>query len=73
MAWLASRRLSADDAALLLADAAAIHERLRQTPSLTMIAAYTRDEAGNWLEESRGFIVPDDWPERARAFAASAL
>jgi hypothetical protein len=37
-----------------------------------MIAAYARDAAGKWVEESRGFIVPDDWPERARAFAESA-
>jgi uncharacterized protein len=73
MAWLASRRLDPDDAEALLTQAAGIHERLQQTPSPTMIAAYMRDESGGWLEDARGFIVPDDWPERARAFAASAL
>lgn len=73
MAWLASRRLHADDAESLLAEAAGIHAGLRAIAQPTMVASYVRDEAGGWTEESRGFIVPDDWPERARAFAAAAL
>ncbi|SAK66942.1 hypothetical protein AWB80_03228 [Caballeronia pedi] len=72
MAWLASRRLDASDAESLIAESDDIRTRLETTASPTMIAAYLRDDAGNWTEESRGFIVPDDWPERARAFAASA-
>ena len=72
LAWLASRRLSAADADALIAEAAAIHDRLTAAASPTMVAAYVRDGAGHWTEQSRGFIVPDDWPERARAFAASA-
>ncbi|BCQ22994.1 DUF1853 family protein [Caballeronia sp. NK8] len=72
LAWLASRRLDASDAESLIAESDAIRTRLETTVAPTMIAAYLRDEAGNWTEESRGFIVPDDWPERARAFAASA-
>ncbi|MDR5811544.1 DUF1853 family protein [Caballeronia sp. LZ019] len=73
LAWLASRRLRAGDAGSLIAESAAIHTRLQAADAPTMVASYIRDGAGGWTEESRGFIVPDDWPERARAFAASAL
>lgn len=73
LAWLASRRLHAGDAESLMAEAAAIHTRLQAATSPTMVASYVPDGAGGWMEESRGFIVPDDWPERARAFAASTL
>jgi len=72
MAWLASQRLDAAAAATLIAESDAIRTRLETTVAPTMIAAYARDAAGKWVEESRGFIVPDDWPERARAFAESA-
>ncbi|SPB16570.1 hypothetical protein NOV72_03770 [Caballeronia novacaledonica] len=72
MAWLASRRLDAAAAATLIAESDAIRTRLATTVAPTLIAAYARDAAGKWIEESRGFIVPDDWPERAREFAASA-
>ncbi|SAL64548.1 hypothetical protein AWB71_03759 [Caballeronia peredens] len=72
MAWLASRRLDAAAAESLVAESNAIGARLEGAPAPTMIAAYVRDEPGGWIEESRGFIVPDDWPGRARAFAASA-
>jgi hypothetical protein len=34
-----------------------------------MAAAFAQDDVGNWLERSRGFIVPDDWPQQARAYA----
>ncbi|WP_063744699.1 DUF1853 family protein [Paraburkholderia oxyphila] len=34
-----------------------------------MVAAFNADGAGGYVERSRGFIVPDDWPARARAFA----
>ncbi|SAK64489.1 hypothetical protein AWB77_02386 [Caballeronia fortuita] len=72
MAWLASRRLEAHAAQTLVAESDAMRARLENTLAPTMIAAYARDEAGSWIEQSRGFIVPDDWPARARAFAASA-
>ncbi|SAK53762.1 DUF1853 family protein [Caballeronia ptereochthonis] len=71
MAWLASRRLDTTAAESLVAESVAIRARLEATVAPTMIAAYARDESGGWVEESRGFIVPDDWPEQARAFAAS--
>jgi len=34
-----------------------------------MIAAFTADSANGYAEHSRGFVVPDDWPARAQAFA----
>jgi hypothetical protein len=34
-----------------------------------MIAALAKDAAGNLLERSRGFVVPDEWPELAQAYA----
>ncbi len=70
MAWLASRRLQAADANALIAESNAIHARLNDTAVPTMIAAYARNDEGAWFEDTRGFIVPDDWPERAQAFAA---
>jgi uncharacterized protein len=72
MAWLASRRLDVSIAETLASESTAIRTRLEGTLAPTMLAAYVRDGAGSWVEESRGFIVPDDWPETARAFAASA-
>lgn len=73
LAWLASRRLRDVDAEWLMAETSAIHARLDDTTAPTMVAAYARDSAHGWVEESRGFIVADDWPERARAFAAEPL
>ncbi|WP_248322081.1 DUF1853 family protein [Caballeronia sp. Sq4a] len=73
LAWLAPRRLNPSDADSLIDEAAAIHTRLAAIAAPTMVAAYVRDGRTGWAEESRGFIVPDDWPERARAFAASGL
>jgi uncharacterized protein len=35
-----------------------------------LVAAFASDGAGGYREQSRGFIVPDDWPERAAAFAS---
>jgi hypothetical protein len=57
----------------LLAHAATIRERLSGTVSPTMVAAYGRNEKGEFVERSRGFIVPDDWPERAREFALTTI
>ncbi|WP_085481138.1 DUF1853 family protein [Paraburkholderia susongensis] len=34
-----------------------------------MVAAFIEDGAGHLIERSRGFIVPDDWPEHARHYA----
>ncbi len=34
-----------------------------------MVAALVADGAHGYIEQSRGFVVPDDWPARAQAFA----
>jgi hypothetical protein len=34
-----------------------------------MVAAFAEDSAGNLVERSRGFIVPDEWPELAQSYA----
>lgn len=35
----------------------------------TMVAAFAANGAGELVECSRGFIVPDEWPEQARRYA----
>jgi uncharacterized protein len=34
-----------------------------------MVGAFAADSANGYVERSRGFIVPDDWPAQAQAFA----
>lgn len=34
-----------------------------------MVAAFAADSASGYVERSRGFIVPDDWPAQAQTFA----
>jgi hypothetical protein len=35
-----------------------------------MVAAFARDGgASHWRERSRGFVVPNEWPQRALSFA----
>lgn len=78
LAWLAPRRplVGAGGAeAAGLTTALSLAERLAQHSGPTMIAALAPDgrdgRAPHWRECARGFVVPDDWPERARAFAGS--
>ena len=76
--WLAPRRL---DAAVARSDAAwtppgvalpaapdALFDRIAGAGEPVMVAAFVADDDG-YRELSRGFIVPNDWPSRARAFA----
>jgi len=49
-----------------------LSERVASLSSPIMVARYERCHfpTGNvWREHSRGFIVPDEWPERAADFA----
>jgi hypothetical protein len=66
--WLAPRlydaRLAAD-----FVSATTLALQIGGQTGPTMVAAFVDSGAGNWIERSRGFIVPDDWPERAWAFA----
>jgi len=70
--WLAPRRhLGGERAAAhaLFVDATTLAAHTSQQAAPTMVAAFSEDSAGNLLEQSRGFIVPDDWPQRAREYA----
>ncbi|HEY3600142.1 MAG TPA: DUF1853 family protein [Paraburkholderia sp.] len=73
--WL-SRRLKpagvarvADAGEADLIDVQALTAQLGQHSGPTMVAAFAAEGDGQWRERSRGFVVPDDWPERALAFA----
>ncbi|HDR8928909.1 TPA: DUF1853 family protein [Burkholderia vietnamiensis] len=70
LAWLAPRRLAPDAAPEALADTSGVPSALtaRQAPAL--IGVYRQRSDRLWRETARGFIVPDDWPARAVAFAA---
>jgi uncharacterized protein len=50
-------------------DSHALLERLPRPDEPFMVAGFVSDGAGGYLERSRGFIVPDDWPTRAQAYA----
>jgi uncharacterized protein len=49
--------------------AAKLFANLTRPHEPAMVAAFVADGAGGYVERSRGFIVPDDWPARAQAFA----
>ncbi|RDU99538.1 DUF1853 family protein [Trinickia dinghuensis] len=73
LAWLAPRPAVADEAvdAAGLSTVGALGERLAQHTGPTMVAAFEREPAGlgRWRETERGFLVPDEWPDEARAYA----
>jgi hypothetical protein len=73
LAWLAPRPAVAEQAASAagLTTAEALTERLAQPTGPVMIAAFGRDPAApeRWCETERGFVVPDEWPELAHAYA----
>ncbi|WP_241031009.1 DUF1853 family protein [Paraburkholderia sp. Ac-20347] len=50
-------------------DSATLFANLPRKHDPVMVAAFVADGVGGYIERSRGFIVPDDWPERASAFA----
>lgn len=50
-------------------DPATLFANLARPHEPTMVAAFAADGAGGYVERSRGFIVPDDWPARAQAYA----
>ncbi|VVD29077.1 DUF1853 family protein [Paraburkholderia dioscoreae] len=70
--WLAPQRHSADEAqsaGLSFVDAPTLAGQTSHQPGPAMVAAFAEDSAGNLIERSRGFIVPDEWPEQARNYA----
>ncbi|KUZ67025.1 hypothetical protein WI36_25085 [Burkholderia ubonensis] len=73
LAWLAPRRIAAGAGAPEpLAAAHALPAGLSDRQAPALIGVYEPAADGAWRETARGFVVPDDWPERARAFAAKA-
>lgn len=70
--WLAPRRYErgatqAEGMAFVDADTLAAQTSGQHGP--TMVVAFVEDSGGNLIERSRGFIVPDEWPELARNYA----
>ncbi|QTO47316.1 DUF1853 family protein [Burkholderia latens] len=70
LAWLAPRRAGADAALEPLAHSLTLPSILNARQAPALIGVYRRYDDGVWRETARGFIVPDDWPARAQAFAA---
>ncbi|MFL9928932.1 DUF1853 family protein [Paraburkholderia sp. RL18-103-BIB-C] len=50
-------------------DAQTLAAQISHQHGPTMVAAFAEDSAGYLIERSRGFIVPDEWPEQARNYA----
>jgi hypothetical protein len=71
LGWMAERTLSAQESEALVEQAAMLTERVATLSSPIMVARYECAPDNVWREHSRGFIVPDDWPERAADFANS--
>ncbi|MGN8108195.1 DUF1853 family protein [Paraburkholderia sp. 22098] len=70
--WLAPRRYGQDaeqTPSRALIDPLTLTARSTQQTGPTMIAALAEDAAGRLVERSRGFVVPDEWPEQAQAYA----
>ncbi len=81
LAWLAPRTLTAEPrgredsvvaastAVAPPADPATLIAAVVRPHDPVLVAAFEADGAGGYREQSRGFIVPDDWPARAAAFS----
>lgn len=72
LGWMAERTLSAQEGDALVGQTQALSERVATLSSPIMVARYERYDSSTgdiWREHSRGFIVPDEWPERAADFA----
>ncbi|QQC64414.1 DUF1853 family protein [Paraburkholderia ginsengisoli] len=77
--WLAPRRVECADeqadeqagrqaARSLWVDAQTLAAQISTVHGPAMVVAFIEDEAGDSIERSRGFIVPDEWPEQARSY-----
>ncbi|HEY2025261.1 DUF1853 family protein [Paraburkholderia sp.] len=71
--WLAprltTRREQSAAAEASYVDALALAAQTSNQPGPVMVAAFVEDNAGDLIERSRGFIVPDEWPEQATRYA----
>jgi hypothetical protein len=69
LAWLAPRSERAVQAGEFVS-ADALAARLASQSGPTMVAAFSRCASGDpWIEQARGFVVPDGWPRAAAVFA----
>lgn len=75
LAWLAPRPAIANEEVqrLGLSSGDTLTERLAQQAGPLMVAAFEQEPSalGRWRETERGFVVPDEWPAQARAYALS--
>jgi hypothetical protein len=80
LAWLAPRRVESDEpggdahaadeaTGALCVDAQTLAGQTSHQHGPAMVVAFAEDDAGDLIERSRGFIVPDEWPEMARNYA----
>ncbi|WP_414693524.1 DUF1853 family protein [Paraburkholderia madseniana] len=70
--WLAPRRhkeSEAQAAGFAFVAQQMLAEQTSHQHGPTMVAAFASDGVGTVAELSRGFIVPDDWPEQAQIYA----
>jgi hypothetical protein len=77
LAWLAPRPAMASEAVEMagLSTPDVLAERLAQHAGPIMVAAFETEPSarGFWRETQRGFVLPDEWPAQARAYALSAV
>ncbi|MGP8432531.1 DUF1853 family protein [Paraburkholderia fungorum] len=70
--WLAPRRHEQGEVqalAFAFVDPQKLAEQTSSQHGPTMVAAFAADSSGKLIEFSRGFIVPETWPELAQAYA----
>jgi hypothetical protein len=72
LSWLAPHALAARERDSLEGRKPALEERIRNLRWPLMIATYASAPDDVWHERSRGFIVPDHWPELALEYARGA-
>ena len=72
LAWLAPRRAAAGSGFEpdMLAATPELPPVLTTREAPALIGIHEKGSDGTWRETARGFVVPDDWPVRAQAFAA---
>ncbi|EKS9796749.1 MULTISPECIES: DUF1853 family protein [Burkholderia] len=72
LAWLAPRRAAAGSGFEpdMLAATLELPPVLTTREAPALIGIHEKGSDGTWRETARGFVVPDDWPVRAQAFAA---
>ena len=64
LSWLAPARLNDEAVRERAALKSVLANRFLQDPTPVMVASLSAVD-GAWLETDRGFVVPDDWQDRA--------